>query len=107
VNDRGFEALCSRCGLCCRNLHRSTLYQELDRGDGVCRYLDETTNLCRIYEKRPLVCRVDAAYEAWFQGHMSRADYYAANLQACRTLQEEASRNAGAVPTVPSQASTS
>ena len=34
---------------------------ELDRWDGVCRYLQN--NLCSIYEHRPLVCRIDENYE--------------------------------------------
>ena len=31
---------CDKCGICCRSLRRSPLYSGLDRGDGVCRYLD-------------------------------------------------------------------
>ena len=46
---------CDRCGACCRNLRKSKLYAELDRGDGTCRYL--AGNLCSIYENRPLLCR--------------------------------------------------
>lgn len=41
---------CDRCGACCRNLRKSKLYAELDRGDGTCRYL--AGNLCSIYENR-------------------------------------------------------
>jgi len=37
---------CDRCGCCCRNLHKSEIYAELDRGDGVCKYL--LGNLCTI-----------------------------------------------------------
>ena len=51
---------CDKCGICCRSLRRSPLYRELDRGDGVCRYLDG--NLCSIYATRPLLCRVDESY---------------------------------------------
>ena len=51
---------CDKCGECCRHLNESDLYIELDRGDGVCKYLDG--NLCSIYENRPLHCRIDESY---------------------------------------------
>ena len=38
---------CDKCGECCRHLDESELYQEIDRGDGVCKFL--TDNLCSIY----------------------------------------------------------
>lgn len=47
---------CDKCGLCCRSLHLSELYHDLDKGDGVCIHLDEKTNLCRIYHSRPEKC---------------------------------------------------
>lgn len=37
---------CDKCGECCRHLDKSEEYRELDRGDGVCKYLDQ--NLCSI-----------------------------------------------------------
>ena len=46
---------CDKCGECCRHLDESELYQEIDRGDGVCKFL--TDNLCSIYDKRPWVCQ--------------------------------------------------
>ena len=39
---------CDKCGACCRSLKRSELYSKLDRGDGVCKYLND--NLCSIYD---------------------------------------------------------
>ena len=56
---------CDRCGACCRHLDISKLYAELDRGDGTCKYL--SGNLCSIYEKRPLLCRVDESYQKFFK----------------------------------------
>ena len=35
---------CDKCGRCCRNLNFNDLYNYLNRGDGVCIYLDELTN---------------------------------------------------------------
>lgn len=80
---------CDKCGLCCRNLHLSPLYKELDRGDGVCVYL--VGNLCSIYEQRPLLCRIDDCYEAYFKSSMSLDEYYKLNYDVCKKLklQEE------------------
>ena len=55
---------CDKCGECCRNLNLSKVYSELDRGDGVCRYLDG--NLCSIYQNRPVLCRIDESYEIFY-----------------------------------------
>ena len=78
---------CSQCGVCCRHLDRSELYRELDRGDGVCRYLKG--NLCSIYENRPLLCRIDESYDKYFSEIYTRDEYYRLNEQACEILQSE------------------
>lgn len=78
---------CSQCGVCCRHLDRSELYRELDRGDGVCRYLKG--NLCSIYENRPLLCRIDESYDKYFSEIYTRDEYYRLNEQACKILQSE------------------
>ncbi len=75
---------CDKCGLCCRNIGKSEFYKELDRGDGVCRYL--RGNLCGIYESRPILCRVDEGYEAFFKSAMSKEEYYALNYKICEKL---------------------
>lgn len=49
---------CDKCGACCRSLKCSELYSKLDRGDGVCKYLND--NLCSIYDTRPVLCRVES-----------------------------------------------
>ena len=77
--------MCSGCGECCRNLDKSSLYNELDRGDGVCRYLDG--NKCSIYSTRPLLCRVDESFDVYFKDKMSREDYYNLNYEACHRLE--------------------
>lgn len=64
---------CDKCGECCRHLDESELYQEIDRGDGVCKFL--TDNLCSIYDKRPLLCRVDESYELFFKSKMTKDEY--------------------------------
>lgn len=77
---------CDCCGECCRNLDKSPVYAELDRGDGVCRYLNG--NLCSIYENRPLLCRVDECYETFFKDAMSMEEYYKLNYEVCKKLKE-------------------
>jgi hypothetical protein len=78
---------CIKCGICCRRLERIYLFSDLDRGDGTCKYLNEITNLCTIYEKRPLKCNVDLMYREQFYLQMSREEYYKKNYVACRMLQ--------------------
>ena len=53
---------CSQCGACCRHVDLSELTAYLNRGDGVCRYYDQITHLCTIYDSRPEVCRIDQFY---------------------------------------------
>lgn len=81
---------CSRCGLCCRCVRRSEATIWLDRGDGVCSNLDESSNLCRIYAMRPMVCRVDAMYPA-FESILTKEEYIAENMRVCETLKLEKS----------------
>ena len=76
---------CTACGACCRNLSHSSLYADLDRGDGICRHFDINTNLCRIYETRPIICRVTEMFEA-FEDHLTWEEYVDLNLQSCREL---------------------
>ena len=77
---------CDRCGCCCRSLDKNSLYAQLDRGDGVCIYLDG--DQCSIYNDRPLICRIDECYDRFFSGIMSKEDYYRVNYEACKRLKE-------------------
>lgn len=77
---------CDKCGMCCRNLDKSKIYAELDSGNGVCKYLEG--NLCSIYETRPLLCRVDDSYGAYFANIMSREEYERLNYEACILLKK-------------------
>lgn len=78
---------CDRCGICCRSLDKSELYKFLDRGDGVCRYLNG--NLCSIYNQRPLICNVDACYNLYYKNTMTLEEFYNLNYQACKKLKEK------------------
>ena len=53
---------CDKCGLCCQNIGNTTELDFLNRGDGICKHFDPHHLLCTIYEKRPLICRVDEGY---------------------------------------------
>ena len=78
---------CDKCGECCRNLSLSPLYADLDRGDGVCKYLNG--NLCSIYNDRPLKCRIDENYYMFFQQDMSLEEYYQLNYMSCNILKQK------------------
>ena len=77
---------CSKCGECCRNLNKSNLYSDLHNGNGVCKFL--IGNLCSIYDKRPLLCRVDECFDLYFKDTMTREEYYKLNMQFCIELKK-------------------
>ncbi len=79
---------CSCCGLCCRNLDKNPYLKdtELCGADGVCIYLDQNTNLCTIYDSRPLICRVDDLYDSRYRDRMSRSEYYKLCHEICKIL---------------------
>jgi Fe-S-cluster containining protein len=77
---------CTACGLCCRQLAGRPWYADLDRGDGVCRHLNDADNQCKIYESRPVQCRMDALYDRVYATRMSRAAYYARCTEGCQSL---------------------
>jgi uncharacterized protein len=77
---------CSRCGACCRSVRLSELKAPLDRGDGVCRHLDEIQNTCTIYESRPDICNIQRSYEKHYIPSVSWPDFVALNQLACEEL---------------------
>ena len=81
---------CTRCGLCCRNLKLNPDLQFLDGGDGTCRFLDEGANECKIFQDRPVCCRVDEMYEKFFSGELLLDEYLRMNVDVCLSLQERA-----------------
>lgn len=78
---------CKKCGECCKHIGGIEIYKDLDNGKGECKYLVD--NLCSIYEKRPLKCRVDDAYKEWFSDVMKKETYYRINYMVCESLQKE------------------
>lgn len=79
---------CDRCGYCCMNLRMSSIYSDLDRGDGVCKYFDIKTKLCLIYDSRPDKCNVDKTYNDYFKDKMSREQFYRLNYETCKILKK-------------------
>lgn len=79
---------CDRCGMCCCNLKKSPLYQDLDRGDGVCLHFNEQTRLCRIYSHRPKKCNVEGMYR-YFSNQMSWEEYVQLNRIECKKMQTQ------------------
>jgi Fe-S-cluster containining protein len=79
---------CTQCGLCCQHVDRSVETSWLDRGDGSCRHFDAINNACKVYDIRPLICRVDEMYPR-FSNSMTRTAYYEANSEVCNALQVE------------------
>ena len=79
---------CDRCGLCCEHLPNIELYQDLNNGQGVCKYFDISTRLCKIYDKRPQKCNINSEY-VWFEHLMSYEEYIKLNINACKKLKEE------------------
>lgn len=80
---------CDQCGLCCKKLSNSPMYKDLDRGDGVCIHFNETTNLCGVYENRPLKCRVDDMYTEFYQNTLTIEEFHQLNYEACNILKKE------------------
>lgn len=79
---------CDCCGLCCMNLKLSVLYSDLDRGDGICRYLDVDSKLCSIYDKRPEKCNLDKLYDMLYKDKIDREKYYKLNYEVCKKLKK-------------------
>lgn len=84
---------CDKCGLCCRSLKKfGELYADLDDGSGVCKFLDKTSNLCIIYDMRPLKCRVEDAYKAYFSKIPYKV-YIDFTYQMCENLKKQHESN--------------
>ena len=77
---------CNKCGVCCRNLDKSSIYDSLHNGDGVCRHL--VNDICSIYNERPLLCRVDESYDIYFKFSIDKDEYYKLNYEACKKLKK-------------------
>lgn len=78
--------VCTKCGLCCRNIDKIPELKEYHKGDGVCVHLLKN-NLCDIYSSRPDICNVEKMYEISYKSLMSKTEYEEMNAAGCRALQ--------------------
>lgn len=85
---------CNQCGICCRNIGEIEELADYHNGDGICKYL-LPSNLCGIYNSRPIWCNVDLYYDRFLAEEMTREEWYALNEKACAGL-KEISKNAPA-----------
>lgn len=56
--------------------------------DESCINLDKASNLCKIYDKRPDICRVDEMFKKVFYKFMSEEEYLNLNASSCEKLKE-------------------
>ena len=71
-----------------RLVGRVVLGEKMADADGVCHFLDRTTNLCTQYENRPIFCNVDKFYERYYVDNMTREVFYKINQQECERLRK-------------------
>ncbi len=82
---------CISCGLCCRSVGHIGLPTKED--GQTCQHLDEATNLCRVYDRRPTICRVQEIHSAaGLDKHMTLGEWYLQNSYACSSLARAAGR---------------
>lgn len=79
---------CTQCGACCRHVNLSELTAYLNRGDGICHHYDSDTHLCKIYENRPEICRVEDYYHTHLKEQYTWDKFVELNLIACKQLNE-------------------
>ncbi len=78
---------CTCCGECCKNIGHIASLKKFDCGNGVCKNLSNT-NLCKIYNQRPLICKIDELYNKFFSKHINKQTFYQKNMDACNVLQK-------------------
>lgn len=79
---------CDRCGLCCRHIKGIKELENFLLDDESCINLDKTSNLCKIYDKRPDICRVDKMFKKVFYKFISKEEYLNLNASSCKKLKE-------------------
>lgn len=80
--------ICSKCGICCRNIDKIPQLSKYHNGDGVCIYLTDD-NLCSIYDRRPDICNVNRMYEKEYKMIMTREEFDKLNMQGCKLLKQK------------------
>ena len=75
---------CRQCGSCCKHVDLLEEMKSFDRGDGICKYLNEN-NLCSIYKERPNLCNGQYVYEH-FYSDISVAEYHKIITDLCEKI---------------------
>lgn len=70
-------------GQCCQRVGHLT---ELPSTNGICNHLVD--GKCSIYNQRPLICRVDAMYDAGNVPGLTYSEYATVNAVLCRSFQK-------------------
>ena len=84
---------CELCGAqCCRNWFPAKYDENLVDKNGICKYLNQSTNLCTIYDNRPDFCKVYEWYDKKFLTEMSLDRYLFEQELMCIVLQRIAKR---------------
>lgn len=77
---------CTSCGACCSSIEGIDFLADYNN-NGKCDMLKN--NRCTIYDSRPLLCRIDEAYDQLFSDFMTKKEFYFENARACNQLQEK------------------
>ncbi len=80
---------CTMCGVCCQNISEIEELKEYDLGNGVCKYYDEISRECKIYDNRPDICNIEKMYESVYSKNYTKEKFYRLNAQVCNLLQEK------------------
>lgn len=79
---------CDNCNAYCCRMPAVREYGLPTLPDGTCAYLVD--NKCSIYASRPLVCRIDDGWRAYFSEQMTLDEWREWNREWCSKLAERA-----------------
>lgn len=74
--------VCTKCGICCKNIKNIPELAVFDKGNGICVYLSKD-NLCMIYKNRPDICNTEKMYEKKYKYIISREQFDSMNMYGC------------------------
>ncbi len=80
---------CDCCGLCCKHIDRVPKLKNFDSGGGVCKFLDNQTNLYKIYDKRLDLCNVEVGYKKYFADQYTEENFFWLNYKICEQLKRK------------------
>jgi len=83
---------CDKCGNCCRQAWAFAQYYGKEmfpydvKADGSCEMLDDN-NLCKVYDKRPLICNINKLAKAL---KVNQKEFYRQNREFCLIFRTKA-----------------